>query len=394
MAIFNYKAKDKNGNSVEDKIDAGSRQLAIDELSRRGFFIISLDEEEVAFSLGSQRLKLKDVAQFSIRLSELISSGLPLLRGLDILVNQFKKSNMGSVIREITSAVREGSSFSEALRLYKFPPLLPALVASGEASGDLERVLDEAGNIFQKEIDLKSQVKSAMFYPGLVMSAGAMTIFFLLSFVIPRISEIFLDLGQSLPLLTQIIVSLSNFLAKTWWLVIAIVVFVIFLFRKYRAQEEYLIISERVKSKIPILSKIFSFREIILFTKTLGFLIESGISLVDAVSLSSSVVGSIKYRVKMNELANSLREGGSLNKGLEGFLPQEVVDIISVGEESGNLDRSLFKISQNYEKNLEYNLKIATQLLEPLMILFVGAAVGVIVIAVLLPIFQLNLIIR
>ena len=394
MAVFIYKAKDKNGNLVEERIDSSSKELAIDELTKRGLFIISLDEKEATLSLGSQRLKLKDVAQFSQRLSELVSSGLPLLRGLDILTSQFKKSNISSVIREIALAIREGSNFSEALRLFKFPPLLSALVASGEASGDLEKVLNEAGNIFQKEIDLKSQVKSAMFYPGLVMSAGFLTIFFLLSFVIPRISEIFTDLGQSLPLLTQVIVSLSNLLANTWWLVVAIIISVIFLIRKYRNREEYIIISERIKSKMPILSKIFNFKEIILFTKTLGFLMESGIPLIDAVGLSSSVVGSIRYRTKMRELAESLKEGGSLSGGLEGFLPQDVVDVISVGEESGNLDRALIKVSQNYEKELDYNLKVATQLLEPLMILFVGAVVGVIVIAVLLPIFNLNLVIR
>jgi len=394
MAVFIYKAKDKNGSLVEERIDSGSKELAIDELTKRGLFIISLDEQEAALSLGSQRLKLKDVAKFSQRLSELISSGLPLLRGLDILASQFKKSNISSVIKEIALAIREGSNFSEALRSFKFPPLLSALVASGEASGDLEKVLNEAGNIFQKEIDLKSQVKSAMFYPGLVMSAGFLTIFFLLSFVIPRISEIFTDLGQNLPLLTQVVVSLSNLLANTWWLVAAIIISVIFLIRKYRNREEYIIISERIKSKMPILSKIFNFKEIILFTKTLGFLMESGIPLIDAVGLSSSVVGSIRYRTKMRELAESLKEGGSLNRGLEGFLPQDVVDVISVGEESGNLDRALIKVSQNYEKELGYNLKVATQLLEPLMILFVGAVVGVIVIAVLLPIFQLNLVIR
>jgi type II secretory pathway component PulF len=394
MAVFLYRAKDRSGSLIEDRIDSGSKELAIDDLTKRGLFIISLDEEEALLSSGAQNLKLKDVAQFSQRLSELISSGLPLLRGLDILTNQFKKSSISGVIREMALAVRGGSNFSEALRSFKFPPLLPALVASGEASGNLERVLNEAGNIFQKELDLKSQVKSAMFYPGLVMSAGFLTIFFLLSFVIPRISEIFTDLGQSLPLLTEIIVSLSNLLAGTWWLVLALIISFLFLFKKYRKREEYLIISERVKSKIPILSKIFNFREVILFTKTLGFLIESGIPLIDAVKLSSSVVGSIRYRKKMNELTESLREGGSLNRGLEGFLPQDVVDIISVGEESGNLDRALLKVSQNYEKELDYNLKVATQLLEPLMILFVGAVVGTIVIAVLLPIFQLNLIIR
>ncbi len=394
MALFLYKAKDKNGNLIENRIDSGSKESAIDELTKRDFFIISLEERETAVSSGLQSLKLKDVSQFSQRLSELISSGLPLLRGLDILANQFKKSNISNIIKEISVAIREGSNFSDALKSFKFPPLLSALVASGEASGNLERVLNEAGNIFQKEIDLKSQVKSAMFYPGLVMSAGFLTIFFLLSFVIPRISEIFSDLGQSLPLLTQIIVSLSNLLANTWWLVVVFIIATVFLIRKYRDREEYIVVLEKIKYRMPILGKIFNFREIILFTKTLGFLIESGIPLIEAVGLSSSVVGSIRYRTKMKELAENLKEGGSLNRGLEGFLPQDVVDIISVGEESGNLDRALIKISQNYEKELDYNLKVATQLLEPLMILFVGAVVGVIVIAVLLPIFQLNLIIR
>lgn len=392
MVSFSYQARNQKGEFLEGKLEAESEHEVIEELTRRGLYIVSLKLTESSLIF---KIKLKDLAQFTSRLSELISSGLPLLRALTLLENQFSGRELGKVIAEVVSKVRDGASFSQSLANYEYiPAILPALLASGEASGNLEFSLREASNIFEKELDLRQKVKSTMFYPVLVLILGILTVFFLLSFVIPKIAEIFQDLGQALPLITRLVVSFSNIFAKLWWMFIILGIIGYFSFKKYTKTGKGKILWEEFKLKLPLLKKVWLERELILFSRTLGMLIKAGVPLVKAVDLTASVLGSERYKLKMEKLSEDLKEGISLSKGIKDFLPESVVDIIAVGEESGNLDNALLKLAENYEKEFDYNLKILTQLLEPLMILFVGSIVGIIIISVLLPIFQLNILIR
>lgn len=397
MVSFYYQARNRKGELVEGRLEVETEQSAINELTRRGLYIISLKlkGEAEPEELRRTKIKLKDLAQFASRLSELVSSGLPLLRALELLKVQFKDKEFGKVIHHILLKIRDGASLSESISSFDFiPPLLPSLVASGEASGNLDSSLQEASSIFEKELDLRGKVKSAMFYPLLVLALGLLTVFFLLSFVIPKIAGIFQELGQALPLITRVVVSFSNLFANFWWLFLLFGVSGYFGFKKYTSYGRGRRIWEEFKLRLPLVSKIWQQRELILFSRTLGMLLKAGVPLVKAVDLTKSVLGSERYKLKMEELIGDLEEGSSLSRGIRGFFPQEVVDIIAVGEESGNLENALLKLAQNYEKELDYQLKMATQLLEPLMILLVGLVVGAIIISVLLPIFQLNMLIR
>lgn len=397
MGFFSYQAKDKSGNLIQDRVFADSQRTALEDLSKRGLYVISLvsSEDKGGFRATRKRIKSKDIAQFTARLSDLISSGLPLLKSLELLAVQFQKKSIGDIILQATASIRDGMSFSDSLKNYEdIPRVLTALIESGEASGNLDRVLQEAAVIFQKELDLKNKVRSAMFYPIFVMAMGIGTVFFLLSFVIPKISELFQDLGQSLPLITQVVVSVSNIFSKSWWLIIAAAGWGYFGFKKYVKSGDLQLKWDRLKFKFPVMGKIWSQRELVYFSRSMGLLIKSGVSLVKAVDLTSSIVSSSIYKVEMEELKSKLQEGTSLSKGISRFLPQDAVDIISVGEETGSLETALLKVAQNYENDLDYTLKVATQLLEPVLILFVGSVVGIIVISVMLPIFQLNTIIK
>ena len=199
MPYFSYKGRTSSGELITGKIDSPSPNQAIEELTRKGIFILSLEEEKHAQML-TPHFRRKELAQFCIRLGELIKAGLPLLRALNILQRQFARGRLGGVISEIYAQVRDGASLSQVLSAYpNLPPILPALISSGERSGNLDYALKEAGDVFNHELELRSKVKSALFYPALVLTAGTLTIFFLLSFVIPRVSEIFVDLGQRLP---------------------------------------------------------------------------------------------------------------------------------------------------------------------------------------------------
>ncbi len=396
MASFYYQVRNNKSELLRGKLEADSEQQAIEELTRRGFYIISLDwEQDSALHPDKTRIKLKDLAQFCGRLAELLSAGLPLLRALDLLQRQFEGKEFGKVLQELTVKIRDGASISRALADFDFiPPILPALLASGEASGNIDFALEQAATIFERELDLRSKIKSAMFYPALVFGVGILTVFFLLAFVIPRISEIFEDLGQALPFITRAVIAFSAFCANFWWLLVILAAVGYYIFRRYIRGGKGKIFWEEFKFRLPFMGRLWNQRELIFFCRTLGMLVKAGVPLVKAVDLTSSVVGSQKYRGRLGSLSRDLKEGFSLSRSIRGFLPQEVSDIVAVGEESGSLENALLKLAQNYEKELDYRLKLATQMLEPLMILLVGLVVGIIIVAVLLPIFQLNILIR
>jgi len=384
MKTFYYKARNQNGELIEDKLSADSQHQAIEELTRKDFYILSLQAaEETGVFLIRRKPKTKDIARFTVRLSELVSSGVPILRALDLLGNQFINKPLGKIIADLVSKIRDGASFSESIDSSGvFPPILSALIAAGEAGGNLDLVLNEAANIFDKELDLRNKVKSAMFYPILVLTMGILTVFFLLSFVIPKIAGIFQDLGQALPLITRMVMAVSGVFAEFWWLVIILGAAAYMAFKKYTKLEKGKLLWDGFKLKIPIVNKIWVQRELILFSRSLGLLVKSGVPLVEALDLTRSVVSISRYKVNIERLKTDLKEGVSLSRGVRGFLPPEAADMISVGEESGNLDNALLNIARNYEKELDYNLKVT------------GCIVGAIIIAVLLPIFQLNMIIK
>ncbi len=396
MNSFRYQAKNNKGDLIEGSLNAESEQHAIEELTHRGLYILSLKTDSgVSTPVEKIKFKQKDLTQFTTRLSDLISSGLPLLRALSLLEKQFSNKDLAKFIRSVLGKIRDGASFSKSLKDFDtLPPILAALVASGEASGNLDLTLKEAGNIFEKDLDLKSKLKSASFYPLLVLGLGLLTVFFLLSFVIPKIAGIFEDMGQELPLITRLVVALSGIFSNFWWAILILITLAVFIFRKYTKKGRGKIIYEEFKFKLPLIKKILLQRELIFFSRTMGMLVKSGVPLVETVELTKSVLSSERFKVRMEGLKVDLKEGAALSQGLRGFIPQDCVDIVAVGEESGNLENSLLKISDLTEKELDYNLKITTQLLEPIMILFVGAVVGVIIIAVLLPVFQLNMLLR
>ncbi|MCD6080841.1 MAG: hypothetical protein B6D53_04700 [Candidatus Omnitrophica bacterium 4484_49] len=394
MPYFSYKGRTSSGELITGKIDSPSPNQAIEELTRKGIFILSLEEEKHAQML-TPHFRRKELAQFCIRLGELIKAGLPLLRALNILQRQFARGRLGGVISEIYAQVRDGASLSQVLSAYpNLPPILPALISSGERSGNLDYALKEAGDVFNHELELRSKVKSALFYPALVLTAGTLTIFFLLSFVIPRVSEIFVDLGQRLPLITRIVLFFSHIFSRLWWLIILLVIGGYWGFKKFVSQGPARVMWERFKLRIPVINKLILYREYVLFPRTLGMLIRSGVPVVEAVELARSVLSLESLKIPLAEVTRALKEGESLSKSLEGIFPEDIVDVIAVGEESGNLENSLLTVADNYAQELDYRLKIGTQLLEPLLILFVGMIVGVIVIAMLLPIFELNMLIR
>jgi type IV pilus assembly protein PilC len=404
MPKFAYRAKRIDGNIVKGDIEADTEALAIDKLSTQGYFVLSLSSDGTGTKgihreIPHKRAKIKDLMTFTNQLSELINAGVPLLRGLEILKRQFgEKKDFGIVVGEILADVQGGKSFSNAIEGYGaiFPAVLPALVASGEASGNLDMTLRQASALFEKEHELKSKVKMAMIYPSLVASMGGLTVFFLLSFVIPKISQVFMDFGAALPLPTRILLVVSAIFAKFWWLILGIIGGLFLYYRRMKSIPSQKEIIDNIKLKTPLIKKVVVIAELARFCRVLGMLLQSGVPILQAIDVTLPVLDTELFRKEIKNAQNEIKGGNSLSETISRseWFPPFVTDILSVGEESGKLDESLLKLAGSYERQLEYVLKITTQLLEPLMILIVGGIVGLIVIGMMLPIFNLNLIIK
>ncbi|MCM8778936.1 MAG: type II secretion system F family protein [Candidatus Omnitrophica bacterium] len=413
MGSFFYRVKTKTGEIREGVLETESEAQAIETLSSQGYFILSLSEKKslspVAVKEPSvvtpsvtdsfHKVGIRDLSVFTRQLSDLINAGVTLLHALDILRNQLKTNpNFSSIINVWYEDIQAGLSFSQSMGKFKdyLPSVLPALVASGEASGNLDRTMRQAAELFEKEYELRMKVKSAMIYPSLVATVGGITVFILLSFVIPKISSIFVEMGEALPLLTSILIRISNLFAQYWWMVILGFVGLIFFYKTLLKDPEYKLMFDQWKLRLPLIRKITLETELARFSRILGMLLHSGVPIIEAIEVTLPVLDTEVYRKELGEMKEKIKAGRALTASMEkeDLFPQFATDMVKVGEESGKLDESLVKVAESYEKSLEYTLKILTDLLEPILILIVGIMIGFIVIGMLLPIFQLNLIIK
>lgn len=412
MGNFFYRIKSKSGEIKEGTIEAENEAQAIEILSSQGFFILSLTEKKSSLLAVKEPLSeiskspetfrkvgIKDLSVFTRQLADLINAGVTLLHALDILKNQLKNNpNFFAIIHTWYEDIQAGLSFSQSMLKFKdyLPSILPALVASGEASGNLDRTMRQAAELFEKEYELRMKVKSAMIYPSLVATVGGITVFILLSFVIPKISSIFVEMGEALPLLTNILIRISNLFSHYWWMVILAFMGLIFFYKTLIKDPEYKLMLDQWKLRLPLIRKITLETELARFSRILGMLLHSGVPIIEAIEVTIPVLDTEVYRRELREMMEKIKGGRALTASMEkeDLFPQFATDMIKVGEESGKLDESLVKVAESYERSLEYTLKILTDLLEPILILIVGVMIGFIVIGMLLPIFQLNLIIK
>ena len=405
MPRFIYKAKSAPAKIKEGKIEAENKHQAAVKLSSMGFFVLSLEEETAAFikrSKGRFRffksIRLRDLSNFTRQLSNLLDSGLTMLNGLGILIDQCENPYLRQIIGLIRDDVRGGATFSAALAKYPkvFSVLYVSMVASGEISGSLEDVLRRLSDFMEKDEESISKVRSSMAYPALMAFVGFVTIFVLLSFVAPRLTAIFVDLGQALPLLTKILIAISSLFARFWILIIVAIIITTTAFNRWLKTKDGKAAFDAIKLKTPLIGSFIEKVEIARFGRTLGTLIGNGVPIIQSLGVASSTVGNILIRQDMETAKKDVVEGASLSVSMRKstHFPVMVINMIAVGEESGMLEKSLFKIADSYDIEIDRTIKTITSLLEPGLILFMGMVVGFIVIAMLLPIFQLNLMIR
>jgi type II secretory pathway component PulF len=402
MPLFAYKAKKNATETVSGQIEAQTQDEAIELINRLGLLPITVKESGLDFSVSGKRqsgkIKTKEIFVFSRQLTNLIKSGIPILRALTILMEQTQNSHFQGIISEIHNGIKGGKTFSQCLMNYPeiFSSLYIAMVRAGEEGGNLRDMLWRISEYQKSQEEIHAKVRTAMAYPLLMAIVGMATVFFILTFVMPRLSTLFANTGEKLPFVTEVLMTISVFLAKWWMGVVVVVFFLIFFLGRWRkTQGGRLFLSHFILS-IPLFRELALKVELARFCRTLELLLKSGISLIRGIQITVPVLNNELIKKGISRCQKDLESGISLGVSLKqvNLIPSMISNLITVGEESGLLEEALHDIADAYEQETNEAIKTMTTLLEPMMILAVGLIVGFIVIAMLLPIFQMDVLAR
>ena len=405
MSTYLYKATDSSGKVVNGSLEAEGEKGVVAELDDMGFIPI-----KIALSKGGgKRLDVdiskqissflkgvsgKDILAFTQDLSTLLESGLPVDRALSLLIDAAEKEKVKEVVGDILKTVQGGGYLSDAMAKHPkiFSTFYVNMVRAGEAGGVLESVLDRLGAFLESSQDLKDYIKSALVYPLFLVFVGGASIIVLLTFVIPKFSVIFSDMGQEIPLSTRFLLGLSEVLRTYWWVILGGLGAIFFSLRRYFSTQAGRLRLDRNKLSLPIAGGLVKKIEVARFARTLGTLTKSGVPILQALVLVKNIIGNRVIARSMEEVYERVKEGDKLSKPLSdsGIFPSLAIQMITVGEETGRLDSMLLRVAENYEKMVKDTVKRFISLLEPAMILAMGLVVGFVVISMLMAIFSMN----
>jgi type IV pilus assembly protein PilC len=403
MPTYNFVARKRDGAKEKGSVTADNRQAALAILQSRGLVPDMLNERTSVFSFGgggagrlNRRVKTSDLLVFTRQLSTIVSAGLPLMQGLDILAEQTDDPNFAAVIEAVAQDVESGETFSDALRRYPkaFPDLYVSMVKAGEAGGDLDGVLLQLADYLEATEELKRRIKSAMTYPVVAFSLIILISAGLIIWVVPQFAEIFNSFGRELPAPTRILIAISNFL-RTWYsvpLIILVFVGIVAAVRLYGSTDSGRYNLDMLKLRIPIFGKLLSKVSVSRVTRTLSTLTKSGVPILQALEIVERTAGNEVYAKAIKDAGDSVRNGDTLADPLarSEVFPAMVTRMIAVGEKTGALETMLMKISDFYDSEVRATVDALTSIIEPVLIGMMGIVVGGIVIALFMPILQLS----
>ena len=405
MATFAYEAVDSRGKKIKDEIEAPTKQDAVNKIHDLGFFPSAIKEKGVAAATAAVPapkdgggmfkggVSAKMLAAFTSQLSTLQDAGLPIVRSIKILGNQMKPGTLKNTLGVISDDVEGGSTFSEALGKHPkiFNRLYVNMVKAGEAGGVLDTILRRLAEFMDKQQRLKRQIIGAMVYPAVVIAVAGGILSGIMIFVVPAFEEIFNDIGVDLPLPTVMLINLSGLLSNFWYLIPGIPIGAVVLLRFVNSQAAGKYLLDSLKLRVPLFGTIIKKSTISQFTRTLGTLITSGVPILEALGICKNAIGNQVVANAVTAVHESIREGETIAEPLaqSGIFDDIVVNMIDVGEETGELDKMLIKVSDNYDDEVEVAVEAMVSLMEPVMIVFMGGAIGFIVIALFLPLITL-----
>jgi len=409
MAVYEYSALDAKGKRVKGIIDAESTMSARHRLRATDIFPVEIREvlsrtAEKSSSGRSirpffKRVSLGDISLMTRQLSTLIGAGIPLVPSLTAIASQVSNAPLQKIVAQVKEEVNEGKGLAESLQRYAkiFPSFYVNMVRAGEASGALDVVLERLAAFSERQQALQGRIRAALAYPLFMFAIGAFVLFFLTTFIVPRITTIFTEMHQTLPGITVFLITVSEFLKSYWWILLLVIIGTLlplrYLFRRTVAGGY---IRDRIKITVPVIGTLLQKIAVARFARTMGTLLTSGVPMLSSLSIAKNIVNNRLFADAIEEAAHTVEQGQSLSSSLDRseYFPPLVIQMISVGEQSGTLEDMLFKISDSYEMEVESRVTMMTSLLEPVMILIMGLVVGFIVVSILLPIFEMNQLIR
>lgn len=404
MAVYEYRGiAVASGKPVKGVRDAENAKALRAVLRRDGILLTLATEEAKAKAKAKgdidllkllRRISTADVAIMTRQLATLVRAGIPLVDAIGALIDQVEKEELRTILTRVREKVNEGTSFAKALEQHPraFPPLYVNMVSAGEASGTLEQVLERLADFMEAQSRLKGKVAAAMAYPALMMVIGTLLISVLMVAVVPKVTAIFESLDKALPWYTSALIAVSTFAAGYWWLILIAVIGGIYGFRRWKGTNEGRLAWDTIRLRVPIFGKLVQMIAIARFAKTLSTLLASGVPLLKAMDIVKNVLDNAMLERVVQEATGSIREGESIAEPLKrsGQFPPIVTHMIAVGEKSGSLEQMLESVANAYDAQVETRVTMLTSLLEPLMIVVMGGAVGFIAFSILMPLIQMN----
>lgn len=420
MAVFKYKAKDFRGKVKTGSLNASSKAQAREALTRMrlkplmikaaaldktedvkdgstpiiGHIIYKDRHGNIQMQVGDPQATTKDLIIFTKQFATMMGSGVPLIQSLGILASQQRVRSFGNILAQVRNAVENGATLSEALEAFPklFDTLYVAMVRAGEASGKLDTIMLKLVTYIEKAAKIKSQIKSAMMYPVIVVVVAVAVVSALLIFVVPTFAKQYAEADKKLPELTQFVVDLSNFMTESWHMIFVSLIIFVFVFRAYIKTEQGRDWWDKTLLKIPGIGQLLQKIAVGRFCSTMSTMLTSGVNLLEALSICAASSGNTTIEKFIINVRTRIEQGSKISEPLgEGSLfPPMVVSMVAVGETTGALDEMLVKVSEFYEDEVDLAVKTMLSMIEPIMIVVIGGIVGIIVIAMYLPVFDLG----
>ncbi len=397
MVRFAYKVLDKDVNHKSGLVEADDIKQAVEILRKEGYMILSLREDHANLvddlMIRFQKPKFGDISNFTRQFATMIASGLPLVEALQILRDQSKPS-MARVVESVLREVEDGVSLSEAMGKVAgvFSKVYISLVRAGETAGVLDKIMLRLADTLDKQREFKSKTKGAMIYPTIVLVGMLVVIFIMMVFVVPRMTQMYQEFGANLPTSTQILISSSTFMAKFWWLIIAVVLGIVLFVLRWIKTETGGLLWEQLVFHLPIIGPLR--KDILLadFARTIGLLSAAGISVLESMQIVADVLGSRIYKEGILRAASRVEKGSSLSDALvvSTDFPPILSQMVAVGEQTGKIDEILMKLASFYEQETEIKIKALMTAIEPLIMVIMGVGVGFLVFAIIMPIYNLT----
>ncbi|HSV98199.1 MAG TPA: type II secretion system F family protein [Spirochaetota bacterium] len=415
--IFEYHALDRKGDTVTDVVDAPSEQAARQKVRGMGLYLVRLEQhgggpfasssasksgirrayEELSYYLDL-KFSSKQVGIFSRQLSVLLGAGMPLLVSINDIIDQVDNRNFKSIVADIKEKLQEGSSFSACLERHPivFSEMYINMVRVGESLGSLDQVIERLAELEEKKNILKGKIQAALWYPAFLIFFAIVVVLFIMINIIPSLTRMFLELGKDLPLPTRMVMGFSDFLATFWPFLLAAAAAGAYFLRRYVKTPEGRRKADELKLSVPLIGGLYRKLVVLRFTQNLGVLLSNRVDIMKSFEIVKKIVVNSVIEEKIDGAADRVREGSSVSTALAkaDFLPRMVIGMIAAGEASDQLDAMLQNIGRVYETELDLTVSSLTSMIEPIIIIIMGVVIGLIVIAVLLPIFEMNLILQ